>query len=200
MGLITDPFFLFHILLYAVIILFEYAAVIKVLKTGTKRKSNCTRHLLVLICTNLVLGLVGLLPISFGLDSNLLLSSLKMNKRFCFLIALALLLALPYGLFRVVQYLPHIVLAALIASIAIISNKLVDLKLIWRKCPKNIAFVFLPICLSFVLEIFLSFLISLVVYLLVYIRFSECKTGYHVVMIEEFLMLNEEGKEEKELD
>jgi len=124
--------------------------------------------------------------VAIGLDSNLMLKGLRVNRKIGFFVAFILCLFLPLKLFNWIQFTPHILLSALMASIALISNNLIDFKLIWKIKKSFYVFIFMPFILSIFIEIFWAFLISLVIYLLNYIHFRDCKTGYEITLIKDF--------------
>lgn len=65
-----DPFFIYHVSIYSLIVLLEMSFVIKLVKLGSKKNSNSTREIINLILVNLCLAIVGLLPLSYGIDLN----------------------------------------------------------------------------------------------------------------------------------
>ena len=88
--------------IYSLILHLEFSIVLKINKLGSKKLSNCSKELVSLIGVNFLCGIIGLLPVSFGIDTNMQLKALKINKKSCFLASFLLLVVTNFKFFAII--------------------------------------------------------------------------------------------------
>lgn len=122
-DLLFNSSFIFDISLFSLLMIMEYSLSTKIMKVNSHYPNNSSREIMGLALTNILMSCVGLLPLSYGVTSNMISKKFEINNKIVFFLA-AMLSYVLIDINLIRERLPISTTMILLTAIMILSNDL----------------------------------------------------------------------------
>ena len=171
--MVLNPYFIINCMVLAAVTILEGSVSMKLSETVLNRRVDKKIEMVGLAITTLISGIVGMLPLSLPIGSNLLALRSGAKHRYYLLIACGLTVFFGWIIWPYMKFLPFITISIFNASLGIL---LIDVELFtnyWRFNPKYGLIFTVIVFTCFFLDLIFAMIISWIFFLAVYMQVSD---------------------------